>query len=260
MKLKISNILALALAFTVITNSNFVFAEDGDDDSATVKTEYKQKIDKGRMKIEYKVEDKRLKVEERMEKRDLGSSTRMMERQERREDRREMGSSTKMMVRREIKEASSTEMFKKMKEARQDIMKKMKQDVFELRKKALVNQLTTSLENMANIRLRISERITKLESEGKNMTEAKAALATADDKIAKAKVAVNAFAALNVTVGSTGSASSTTEVELTKPRQLGDAAIKAVKDARDALKLVIKFITPAGENKVNANASTTSNK
>lgn len=256
MKLKISNILALALAFTVITNSNFVFAEDGDDDSATVKTEYKQKIDKGRMKIEYKVEDKRLKVEERMEKRDLGSSTRMMERQE----RREMGSSTKMMVRREIKEASSTEMFKKMKEARQDIMKKMKQDVFELRKKALVNQLTTSLENMANIRLRISERITKLESEGKNMTEAKAALATADDKIAKAKVAVNAFAALNVTVGSTGSASSTTEVELTKPRQLGDAAIKAVKDARDALKLVIKFITPAGENKVNANASTTSNK
>lgn len=256
MKLKISNILALALAFTVIANPHFVFAEDGDDDSATVKTEYKQKIDKGRMKIEYKVEDKRLKVEERMEKRDLGSSTRMMERQE----RREMGSSTKMMVRREIKEASSTEMFKKMKEARQDIMKKMKQDVFELRKKALVNQLTTSLENMANIRLRISERITKLESEGKNMTEAKAALATADDKIAKAKVAVNAFAALNVTVGSTGSASSTTEVELTKPRQLGDAAIKAVKDARDALKLVIKFITPAGENKVNANASTTSNK
>ncbi len=256
MKLKISSILVLALAFTVIANSNFVFAEDGDDDSTTVKTEYKQKIDKGRMKIEYKVEDKRLKVEERMEKRDLGSSTRMMERQE----RREMGSSTRMMVRREIKEASSTEMFKKMKEAREDIMKKMKQDVFELRKKALVNQLTISLENIANIRLRLSERITRLESEGKNMTEAKAALATADDKIAKAKVAVNAFAALNVTVGSTGSASSTTEVELTKPRQLGDAAIKAVKDARDALKLVIKFITPAGENKMNSNASTTSNK
>lgn len=180
---------------------------------------------------------------------------------EKRENMKDFKAST-TMIKREIK-ASTTEMFKKMKDDRKEIVKKMHKNAFEIRKAALVKQLTMTLENLTNIRARINARIIKLETEGKVMTDAKISLATADDKLAKAKIAVNAFATLTVPAA-TGTATTTVEVELTKPRQLGDVAIKAVKDARDALRntnVAIAQNMGLGKDKTNATstATTTSN-
>lgn len=140
-----------------------------------------------------------------------------------------------------LRRASSTDMFKKMNIEGKELIKKMKKDDFESRKKALLNQLNVSLENLTAIKTRISDRIAKLELEGKNVTDAKSALTIADDKLAKAKIAVEALSALPAPTTGSGTSSST-EVDLVKPRQVGDAAIKAVKEARDAYKKVVDII------------------
>ncbi|MEK7463781.1 MAG: hypothetical protein AAB610_01530 [Patescibacteria group bacterium] len=153
-------------------------------------------------------------------------------REDRRDDRKEL-------------RASTTEMFKKFKDDRKDIMEKMRKDAFEIRKGALVEHLNFALENLLNIRGRINERIIKVETEGRDMTEAKAQLIIADKKLADARIAVDALGTLNISTGNTSAAaeaSTTAEIELTKPRQVGDAAIRAVKDARDAFKKVVGAI------------------
>lgn len=175
-------------------------------------------------------------------------------REDRREDRKDLRASTTMM-RKDLR-ASTTEMFKKFKDDRKEIIEKMRKDAFEIRKGALVEHLNFALENLLNIRGRINERITKAESEGRTMTEAKAQLVIADKKLADAKIAVDALAALNISTGNTSAAaeaSTTAEIELAKPREVGDAAIKAVKDARDALKKVVDAIAKnMGRGKGNA--------
>ena len=143
--------------------------------------------------------------------------------------------------------ASSTEMFKAMKDQRRDLAKKMQMNVFEARKNALVKELTVTFNNLTNIRGRINERIIKLEIEGKTVADAKTTLAVADEKLAKANTAIDAFSSLNYSpsnanASSTGS-SSVAEVELDKPRLAGDTAIKSVKEARDSLKKVIEIIS-----------------
>lgn len=170
------------------------------------------------------------------------------------------------LMKRELK-ASSTEMFKKIKEERKEVVKRMQKGAFEVRKSALVKQLNMALENLANIRDRIEARISQVESgemaSARSMTEAKAALVVADDKLAKAKIAVDLFASTEYTSGTstaTTTASTTVEVNLDKPRQMGDAAIKAVKDARDALKKVVQAIAKnmgVGRNNVNATTTVT---
>jgi hypothetical protein len=161
------------------------------------------------------------------------------DRKEMREDRKENMGNLKMPIM--LRRASSTDMFKRMNNEGKDLIKKMKKDDFESRKKALLNQLNISLENLSAIKTRINDRILKAELEGRNVTDAKSALAIADDKLAKAKTAVEALSTLQAPSPSSGTASST-EVDLTKPRQVGDSAIKAVKEARDAYKKVIDII------------------
>jgi hypothetical protein len=177
----------------------------------------------------------------------------------RREDRKDLWASTTMM-RKELR-ASTTDMFKKFKDDRKDIMGKMGKETFEIRKNALVEHLNFALENLLNIRGRIEDRIIKNEAAGRDMTEAKSKLIIADKKLSDAQTAVDVLAALTVSnrdTSVTAEASTTVEIELTKPRQVGDSAIKAVKDARDALKKVIEAIAKnSGKGKGTANATTT---
>ena len=70
---------------------------------------------------------------------------------------------------------------------------------------------------------------------------------TAKEKIEKAKAEVAAFDALpapspSTTASTDASLTTTAEVDLAKPRALGDAAIKSVKEARDALQKVVVSI------------------
>ncbi len=149
---------------------------------------------------------------------------------------------------------SSTDMFKKGGEMRSEMAKKMQLKTFEIRKAALVKQLTVSISNLTTLSARIESRIVKSESENRSMTDARTLLVAANSKLEKAKADVAAFEAL--TASSTpASASTTAEIELTKPRVLGDAAIKSVKEARDAYKKVVEAIAKALG--VGLNASTT---
>ncbi len=142
--------------------------------------------------------------------------------------------------------ASTTDMFRKGAETRKEIAKKMDVETFEVRKNALVKQLTISLNNLQNIARRIESRIIKAESANRNMTDAKALLIIANDKLAKARIEVAAFQAVSApTANTSATASTTAEVDLVKPRQLGDAAIKSVKEAREAFKRVVTTIAHA---------------
>jgi hypothetical protein len=196
MKFKITTIAALAVAITILGTA-FVQAEST------------------KPKINIR--------EERMIKKDAIKDLRTDFKDERRVL---MASST--MTKREIK-ASTTDMFKNFKDQRKELGKKMKKNLFENRLSALVKQLRITLENLTNIRGRVSDRIVNAEKAGRTMTTAKASLIIADEKLAKAKTAVDALASIKVS-------STTADIELVKPRITGNAAIKAVKDARDALR------------------------
>lgn len=119
----------------------------------------------------------------------------------------------------------------------------MKARAFEIRKNNLERQLNVALSNLESIMLRIQDRIKKLESEGKDVAEAKTLLATAQVALTQAKTDVSAFEALVI---STPMATTTTQVEvdieLTRPRILGDKAIKSIKEARDAMKEVLEVL------------------
>lgn len=155
--------------------------------------------------------------------------------------------------------ASSTDMFKK-KDMRQEIKQKMDAKTFEVRKAALVKELGISLTNLTNISARIESHIVKAE-EKVEMMEARELLAIANEKLTAAKTAVSAFeASANEIMGTSTPASTATEVNLTKPRMAGDAAIKAVKEARDAFqKVVVTIAHSMGANKVNASSTSTIN-
>ncbi len=126
---------------------------------------------------------------------------------------------------------------------KQELRREIELRLFQAHKDMLVRQLNLAVTNLKQIRERISSRITKAEQSGKNMTESKALLVTADAKIVAAETAITALA--NFSVGtSTASTTGTTPatVKLDKPREIGDKAIKAVKEARDALLKVIVSI------------------
>lgn len=139
--------------------------------------------------------------------------------------------------------ASTTLMMREFKGERKEMMQKMQLRVFEMRKNNLVRELTNAISNLTNIRARISERITRAETNGRNMTDAKAKLVIADGKLATAQTAVDAFASFNYASSTVSvTASSSAEVDLERPRKVGDDAIKAVKAARDAFKDVVSAI------------------
>lgn len=182
------------------------------------------------------------KIDTRLEANGDARNNLLEKRQEIRKEATSTIKAARMEAREEIKDmhASSSAMFKK--EMRQELKAKMEAKTFAIRKEALVNELNHSLTNITNISTRINDRIVKAEANGKVVTDAKALFATASLKLAKAKADVAAFQALTVT------ASSTTGVDLSKPRVVGDAAIKSVKEARDAFqKVVVALAHSLGE-------------
>ncbi len=132
---------------------------------------------------------------------------------------------------------------------RKGVRQEIELNLFKARRDTLVRQLNLALTNLKQIRERIVSRISKAEQEGKNMAEAKALLVKADAKISAAQVSIDALANLSVVATSTtatstetSTASTTLRVRLDRPRQLGETAIRAVKDAREALNEVVKSI------------------
>lgn len=146
-----------------------------------------------------------------------------------------------------FKAASTTDriIFKREQENRENrekLAKTMQTKVFETRKKALTRELSGAIKNLDNIAIRIQSRITKAETSGRDMTQAKTLFVDAQNLLAKAKIEVAAFEALNITSSTNTTASTTAEVDLNRPRALGDAAIKSVKAARDAMQKVVVAI------------------
>lgn len=148
----------------------------------------------------------------------------------------------KIVAKEEIKNirSSSTPPFKLMKNEKRELVKKMRNDVFEIRKNALLKELGIALGNIIRTKDNLSNRINKAEASGRNVLDAKVALALASEKISQAQTAVNLLANTNFS-NSTTTASST-QINLEKPRKIGDDAIRAVKDARDVLKAAVQAL------------------
>lgn len=172
---------------------------------------------------------------------------------ERMEERKAIATSTRGEIkdirkegREDMRHASSTE---DRREARAD----MRLDIFAARKAAIVGQLNISLSNLTQIRGRISSRIDKLATDGKDMTKPKALLATADLKLAAASQVIASLAAFSATSSTT--TTTDMQVNLGKPREIGDAAIRAVNEARKALNdVVVEIVRLVPKN---AQATTT---
>jgi hypothetical protein len=241
MNFKSIYILILLLAFTLSTNVASAQVDGQVPPKPPMKGEFKKEMEV--RKEVRKEERKEIRTERKDDVKELRASTTMMKKE--------------MKEMRKNGEATTSEMFKKMKDKRQELTKSMRKDTFEIRKNALIKELKIVIDNLVANRTKISDRITKIEAEGKDVTAAKADLVIADEKIAKAKTAVDGLATLVAPEVKTKTASPT-EVDLSKPRQAGDAAIKAVKDARDALKKVVSdLVMKVGtENKVPAKTTT----
>ncbi len=235
MKLKTISIMTLFAILGLVLGFNVVRAEDGSRIS-----QVKENIE---VKFEKNKNVRNIKIEERKEVR-ASTTEKMKELREERKDIRE-----DMREERKDIRASTTAAFKVLKNERGEMIKKMQSNAYEMRKKALLNELNVTLNNLVNVRAKIQERITMLEGKGRDMTKAKADLVIADDKISKAKTAIEAFASLPAPTSVTVANGTTTqEVNLEKPRKTGDDAIKAVKSARDALKVVLKSIASTQPN------------
>lgn len=156
--------------------------------------------------------------------------------------------------------ASTSNMFMRPPGGKVPTLKKMALNAFEMRKNTLLEALNDALSNLNNISGRIQTEITKVQGTGNPLTDAVTLFATAEDKLATAQADVAAFqvatATSSVTTGNTTvAASTTTQIDLTQPRSLGNAAIQAVKDARDAMEKVVDSIIQA----VGGNAASTTN-
>ena len=124
--------------------------------------------------------------------------------------------------------------------------KAMREAVYKIRKENIIRQLTLAINNLEQVRNRISDRIAKVETSGRDMTNAKALLATADSKILLAKNAVKAINDLKAIATSTSTTGSSTPIiDLEKPRQLAQGAIQAIKDAQRSLNAVVVAIAHA---------------
>jgi len=230
------------------------------DDSASVEIEAETSIPKSlrgnmtppHVDIKTRIREKiDFRQENRKDIRDMSSTTRMDRKEIREETRMEikdMRDERKMLV----KNASSSI-------ERREIRKNIHVDIFKAQHKRLVTQLELALTNLKQIRARIVSRIEKVEAENKDMTEARRLLAVSDTKITLAAQEIATLAAYTpagtVTTGATTTTS--TEVDLVKPRQIGEAAIKAVREVHKSLVDVIKAIAHTMGTKAEIQATTT---
>ncbi len=142
--------------------------------------------------------------------------------------------------------ASTTQFRKEVKEERKEIRKKSRLDAFKIRQTAMVRQLSLSISNLEQIAGRVADRISKAETSGRDMTQAKNLLTVAREKIAEAKIAVQSVKDyVPPTVTATTTSDAFVSVDLVKPREVGAEAIKAVKEAKESLVAVVRAIAHA---------------
>jgi hypothetical protein len=132
----------------------------------------------------------------------------------------------------------------RIKEMRQDA-KEARLDLFAMKQNLLVEQLTRAIDNLKQIRERISSRIDKEASTTRDMTEAKNLLITADASIKAAETSIQSLANYTPPAAASTEANASTTVDLARPREIGADAIKAVNDARKALNDVVRAIAHA---------------
>jgi len=123
-------------------------------------------------------------------------------------------------------------------------VKELRVDTFKIQQGNIADQLNRALNNLKQVRGRIQDRITESTQSGKDMTAAQALLAIADTKITIAGTAIATFVAYNPTTTSIASstASTTTDIQLDRPRQVAGSAIAAIKDAKNSLNDVVTAI------------------
>lgn len=137
-------------------------------------------------------------------------------------------------ARKEMREATTSE-------DRKEVANQARLDVFKAKQDRLIKELTLAIENIKQIRNRVASRIDKAASEGRNMTEPKKLLVGVDQKIGVAQDAVKALSTM--TPPPPRNPTTTPDmVNVEKPRQLGEDAIKKVKVAREALNAVVVSI------------------
>lgn len=200
-----------------------------------LKEDIRTKLMNGRLASTTRVEIKDFRGDIRT----IASTTRG-ERIEIREERREDVGDMRQEDRLRIKNASSTG-------ERREIRKEMHKDIFKIRKDALVRQLNVSLNNLKQISDRIQSRIEKAEEAGKDMTTASDLLIIADAKIVSAEIHIGELAEFEWQLedASSTDATASTTIDLTKPRQIGETAINAIKEAHKALIDVVRAVAHA---------------
>lgn len=134
---------------------------------------------------------------------------------------------TTIEARENIKNASTTR-------ERKEIRTELRRDVFKIELNRLISQLGMSMNNLKQIKARIETRIEKATQTGRDMSKANSLLVIANNKIILAEQAINSLKLL--------ATSTSTNVQLEKPRQIGASAIKAVNDTRKALNDVVVAI------------------
>jgi hypothetical protein len=120
---------------------------------------------------------------------------------------------------------------------RRNIKEELRNDVLKTRQNAIVKQLNISISNLEQIKSRLGSRIEKASKDGRDMTNARLAMAQVDIKMKEAKDAV---VAIQTFVPPTVNA--TTTPNLTKPQELVKKAQNSIKAVRDSLNKVVVAI------------------
>lgn len=123
----------------------------------------------------------------------------------------------------------------------------------------LIAETERSLNRLLELRAKIADRIDRAEDSGRDMTDAKALLVTADSRLDAAESAIEALAsyAPPAIASSTDTVGTSTKIRLERPREIGKTAIEAVKEAKDSLQDVIRAIAQNMGLKTGQNATTT---
>ena len=119
-------------------------------------------------------------------------------------------------------------------------------ETFAFLQNRLVDQLTRALNNLEQIRGRIANRIQLEQQSGLDMSAATNLLAQADNTLSGASTAIKNLAAyVPPSVATSTDLTASTTIDLNAPRQVSDAAIATIENARQALNAVVNAIAQA---------------
>lgn len=197
-------------------------------------------------------ENSDLRQQNRKDARAVASSTRM--------DKKDINTTARMEAKDAREEGKIMRKNASSSMERKENRKNVRMEVFQARQKRLVAQLELALTNLKQVRTRIISRIEKSEAANRDMTEARKLILIADTKITLAAQEIASLATYTppVTASSTATTTDSSEIELSKPREFSNAAIKAVKVAHKSLVDVIVAIAQNMGVKGEVRATTTS--